>query len=65
MALFFITDSNDESAVAVLLEKSEKLLNFLKSIKEFLDSTTSLAISGFICEVLVNWGCPKSIISSQ
>jgi len=54
LALFFITDSNDESPVAVLLEKREKLLNFFKSIKEFFDSITSLAISGLICEVFVN-----------
>jgi hypothetical protein len=40
-------------------------LSFLTSKIELLVSTTSEAIKGFINEVLVNCGCPKSIISSR
>lgn len=50
----------------VLAPNNEKLPNFLMSRMEFdLASTTSLAMSGLIWEVLVNCGCPKSMISSS
>lgn len=62
MALFLLTETLEALEETVWLEKNEIFPNFLISIKLCLFSTTSLAINGFICEVLVNCGWPKSIV---
>jgi hypothetical protein len=53
-ALFLLTDICDLADGAVPAENSEKLLSFFMSIKLDFCSTTSLAIKGFMCEVLVS-----------
>jgi len=64
--VLLLTETLDAEELMVLAPNNEKLPNFLMSRMEFdLASTTSLAMSGLICEVLVNWGCPKSMISSS
>jgi hypothetical protein len=61
-----LTDTFEAEELTVFELKMEKLLNFLISrIEVDFASTTSLAISGLIWEVLVSWGCPKSMISSR
>jgi hypothetical protein len=61
-----LTDTLDAEELTVLAPNKEKLPIFFRSRIELdLASTTSLAIRGLICEVLVSWGCPKSMISSR
>ena len=67
LALFLLTDTDEADELMVLgVKKLKLLLIFFRSIiLPDLLSTISLAISGLICEVLVSWGCPKSMISSK
>jgi hypothetical protein len=50
-----LTDTDEADELMVFELKREKLPNlFISSMEEDLVYTTSLAISGFICEVLVS-----------
>lgn len=60
--LFLLTETLEALDEIVFGLKSPKDPNFLISINELLVSTTSEAINGLMWEVLVSWGCPKSII---
>ena len=61
--VLLLTDTLEAEELMVLAPNNEKLPNFFMSRMELdLASTTSLAMSGLICEVLVSCGCPKSMI---
>ena len=67
LVLFLLTETEEAEELMVLGLKREKLLIFLMSrmLLLLVSPTTSLAIRGLICEVLVSCGCPKSMISSN
>ncbi len=63
-ALFLLTET-DEAEELIVLGLKKLLLIFFRSIMLDLLYTISLAINGFIWDVLVSCGCPKSMISSR
>ena len=65
--LFWLTDTDEAEELIVLGLNREKLLIFFMSIRllPLPSATTSDAISGFMCDVFVSCGCPKSMISSK
>ena len=64
-SLLVLTETEEAEEEIVWGVNREKLPNFLTSRRLCFVSTTSLAINGFMWEVFVSWGCPKSIVSSE